>query len=74
MGQWYILILQELTVKFALVFDLVSQLFVFSEFHVRSYSMNMLEINEILELIIPNLVTMVLFLRRCLSFVIFWFF
>ena len=61
MGQWYILILQELTVKFALVFDLVSQLFVFSEFHVRSYSMNMLEINEILELIIPNLVTITSF-------------
>ena len=36
------LILQELEVNFALIFDPVAQLFVFSAFHVRSSSVSML--------------------------------
>ena len=63
---------QELAVKFTLVFDPVSQLFVLPVFHVCSYSMIMLEINNILEILIPKFVMTVSFLRRCLLFTIFW--
>ena len=48
------LILQELVVNFALVFDPVPQLFVLLVFHVQYYSIIMLEINEIFELLMPN--------------------
>ena len=72
-GKRCMLILQDLAVKFALVFDPVAQLFVFPAFHVRSFSMSMLEIKEILELIIPIFLMMVLFLLRCLSSAIIWF-
>ena len=71
-GWQCILVPQELALKFALVFNPVSQLFVFHEFHVCSSSMSMLEINKILELLIPNFVMMVLFLLQCLSLAIFW--
>ena len=61
---------QELTVKFALVFDPVAQLFVIPAFHVRFTSMSTLEIKDILELLMPNFIMMVSFIRRCLSFAI----
>ena len=54
-----------------LVFDPVAQLIVFPVFHIRSSSMSMLEINNILKLLIPNFVMMVSFFRQCLSFTIF---
>ena len=44
LGQRCILILKELVVNFALVFDPVSQLFDFPAFHVRSFSMIMVEL------------------------------
>ena len=56
------IILQELAVIFALVFDPVAQLLVLSAFHVRSSSTSMLEIDEIFEFLLPNLFIMVLFL------------
>ena len=49
------LVPQELAVNIVLVFDLVYQLFVLPEFHVRSSLMSILEINKILELLIPKL-------------------
>ena len=66
------LIPQELAVNFALVFDPVAQFFVFPAFYVRSSYMRILEINNILELIIPYFAVMVSFLLQCLSFDIFW--
>ena len=53
------LIPQELAVNFALVFDPVAQLLVLPAFYVCSSSVSMLEINYILELLIPKLVMMV---------------
>ena len=49
-----------------------SSMFFFSAFHVRYSSMNLMEINYILKILIPKFIMMVLFLRRCLSFAIFW--
>ena len=49
------LIPQELAVNCPLVFDPVAQLFVFFGFHARSCYMSMLEMNDVLELLIPNL-------------------
>ena len=54
LGQRCMLILQELAVNLALVFDPVAQLFVFPSFHILSSSMSMLEMNNILRLFIPN--------------------
>ena len=71
-GWQCIIIPQELVVNFVLVFDPVAQLFVFPAFQVCSFSMSMLVINKILELLIQNFVMMVLFLQRCLFFAIFW--
>ena len=71
-GRYCMLIPQKLLVNFALVFDPVAQLFVSPAFHVCSSSMSMLEINEILELLLPNFVMMVSFLWRFLSLYIFW--
>ena len=53
-------------------FNQVDQLFVYPVFHVRSFSMSMSEINNILELLIQNFVRVVLFLWRPPSFAIFW--
>ena len=65
------LILQELAVNFALVFDPGAQLFVFPSFHVHASSVRKLEINEILEILLPKFIHMVSFLVQCLSFAIF---